>query len=337
MNVFQFCKSINLQENQNSSDTVTNSLGQAFTLPKIGKYVFRELCRLIREFNNCIYESRQQCPKHITISLIDASYGFLCSEGYETFMASADCLIDLDGRFPLKQCHEITLKNIEAANAHSGITIPTRFIKMCQAMDYFYNCVEKPIAESCGIAAWKMIIRVLHDTTKTLLPGCQFTVEPNLSFPLQSHPFASFPTASELPYRITTATAAYTIDNHLFVMNNVKLLSQEISNSKAEIIRSNDDEKDIIKQSHFERNDEENLRFVVSADDNANPTTDMANEQGHRSEIGISRHVFIDKDTDISYYDSGSSNSFMEDNSANDSYSYLSILECVSLLELCEE
>lgn len=36
--------------------------------------------------------------------------------------------------------------------------------------------MEKPVLRECGSPAWGVIARVLHDTTKTLMPTCKFAV-----------------------------------------------------------------------------------------------------------------------------------------------------------------
>lgn len=44
--------------------------------------IIRQLIgRLVIAFEECIKEARSRCPKHILITLIDASYGYLCKEG----------------------------------------------------------------------------------------------------------------------------------------------------------------------------------------------------------------------------------------------------------------
>ncbi|VDM47738.1 unnamed protein product, partial [Toxocara canis] len=43
------------------------------------------------------------------------------------------------------------------------------------ALNFFSGCVRLPIRHNCGVSAWSVIFRVLRDTTKTLMPGCQFT------------------------------------------------------------------------------------------------------------------------------------------------------------------
>lgn len=35
--------------------------------------------------------------------------------------------------------------------------------------------MRHPIRHNCGLEAWQVIFRVLKDTTKTLMPACQFT------------------------------------------------------------------------------------------------------------------------------------------------------------------
>ncbi|TKR78139.1 hypothetical protein L596_018995 [Steinernema carpocapsae] len=171
--VAEYAKILNQQDGSNASQK--SEFGQAIQLPKLGGQVFRELCRLIRNFDSCVLDYRHQCPKHITISLIDASYGYLCNEGYDTFMMSAECLMELDQRPSVKRCHDDTLRDIEKANAEHGITMPTKLDRMCDALNFFSGCVRLPIRHNCGVEAWQVIFRVLKDTTRTLMPACQFT------------------------------------------------------------------------------------------------------------------------------------------------------------------
>lgn len=44
------------------------------------------------------------------------------------------------------------------------------------SLNYFATCVEQPVLRECGSPAWTVIARVLHDTTKTLMPSCKFDV-----------------------------------------------------------------------------------------------------------------------------------------------------------------
>uniref|UniRef100_A0A1I7U3U2 RING-CH-type domain-containing protein n=1 Tax=Caenorhabditis tropicalis TaxID=1561998 RepID=A0A1I7U3U2_9PELO len=131
--------------------------------------------RLIAKFNSCVRDYRSTCPRHVTISLIDSSYGYLCNEGYNTFMESAECLMELDRKPSVKRCHDETLKEIESANTESGVSMPAKVDRMCGALNFFSGCVRSPIKQDCGFSAWQVIYRVLKDTTNTLMPACQFT------------------------------------------------------------------------------------------------------------------------------------------------------------------
>uniref|UniRef100_A0A0R3S2R2 CPG4 domain-containing protein n=1 Tax=Elaeophora elaphi TaxID=1147741 RepID=A0A0R3S2R2_9BILA len=298
-----------LKDGQNSS-AAQNSFGQAIALPKIGRIVFRELCRLVRNFNECVYKLRQQCPEHITVSLIDASYGFLCNEGYETFMASAECLVELDRQPTVKQCHETTLKHIEAANDQLNAETLNRFDKMCQALNYFASCVERPIAYGCGAEAWTMIFRVLRDTTNTLLPRCQFTGHSILT--------ATFPPSLSEAFPLSTTIIPKNIGNDL-------LRYREMLNEKAEIIWSNEEITASSVQS--ETNNHKGHKFAekLPSEYEDDPRRSTLNSQGEEPRSESNGHVFIGRDIDISYYDNDSDNptetasssSFLAVNSAN--------------------
>uniref|UniRef100_A0A0K0DBX3 DUF19 domain-containing protein n=1 Tax=Angiostrongylus cantonensis TaxID=6313 RepID=A0A0K0DBX3_ANGCA len=164
-----------LNNNQENSRGSPAEIRNAFSLPKMGASIFNELCRLIAKFNVCVREYRTQCLRHVTISLIDSSYGYLCNEGYNTFMESAECLMELDRKSTVKQCHDETLLEIETANVETNIPMEVKLDRMCRALNFFSGCVKAPIKQECGLSAWRVIYRVLKDTTHTLMPGCQFT------------------------------------------------------------------------------------------------------------------------------------------------------------------
>ncbi|VDM64758.1 unnamed protein product [Angiostrongylus costaricensis] len=139
---------------------------------------------MIAKFNVCVREYRTQCLRHVTIGLIDSSYGYLCNEGYNSesdsvqnsaFMESAECLMELDRKSTVKQCHDETLLEIETANVEANIAMEVKLDRMCRALNFFSGCVKAPIKQECGLSAWRVIYRVLKDTTHTLMPGCQFT------------------------------------------------------------------------------------------------------------------------------------------------------------------
>ncbi|KAK5965647.1 DUF19 domain-containing protein, partial [Trichostrongylus colubriformis] len=172
--VAEYAKLLN-NEQESPRSTGTSEIGSAFSLPNMGRRVFNGLCKLIAKFNVCVREYRMQCLRHVTISIIDSSYGYLCNEGYNTFMESAECLMELDRKPEVKKCHDETLLEIESANTETGITMAEKLDRMCGALNFFAGCVKSPIKHECGSSAWQVIYRVLKDTTNTLMPGCHFS------------------------------------------------------------------------------------------------------------------------------------------------------------------
>ncbi|CAJ0581149.1 unnamed protein product, partial [Mesorhabditis spiculigera] len=173
--VAEYAKVLNENQDSNRPGSDFPAMTQ-FSLPNMGGRVFNDLCKLVHKFNRCVQPLRADCPRHVTISLIDSSYGYLCNEGYSTFLESAECLMELDRQPSVKACHDETLQEIEVANTESGLAMNAKLDKMCSALNFFSDCVKSPIRQDCGSAAWAVIYRVLKDTTNTLMPGCQFTV-----------------------------------------------------------------------------------------------------------------------------------------------------------------
>uniref|UniRef100_A0A8R1E354 DUF19 domain-containing protein n=1 Tax=Caenorhabditis japonica TaxID=281687 RepID=A0A8R1E354_CAEJA len=215
--------------NQDSLSGGGSEFGSAFSLPNMGRKVFNELCRLIAKFNSCVRDHRSTCPRHVTISLIDSSYGYLCNEGYNTFMESAECLMELDRKPSVKRCHDETLKEIESANTESGVSMPAKVDRMCGALNFFSGCVRSPIKQDCGFSAWQVIYRVLKDTTNTLMPACQFTgtSQKLAAFQKESEKKLSAVTSTR---DLTTKTATVSIDE----MTTVTLPQTTISEKKEE-------------------------------------------------------------------------------------------------------
>jgi hypothetical protein len=47
-------------------------------------------------------------------------------------MDSADCLMELDQRPAVKECHDRTLKEIQSANDQVGMRLPEKMNRMCE-------------------------------------------------------------------------------------------------------------------------------------------------------------------------------------------------------------
>ncbi|KAK6742369.1 hypothetical protein RB195_009938 [Necator americanus] len=199
--VAEYAKLLN---NQDSPSGSASEIGSAFSLPNMGGRVFNELCMLIAKFNVCVRELRAQCVRHVTISLIDSSYGYLCNEGYNTFMESAECLMQLDRKPAVKRCHDETLVEIETTNTEAGIAMTAKLDRMCGALNFFAGCVKTSIKQECGSSAWQVIYRVLKDTTNTLMPGCQFTGASARLIAAEGEETQTQSTTTSIPSTVTT-------------------------------------------------------------------------------------------------------------------------------------
>ncbi|KJH49057.1 hypothetical protein DICVIV_04836 [Dictyocaulus viviparus] len=241
-----------------TSSSSTSEFGNAFSLPKIGRRVFNELCKLIAKFNVCVNEYRMQCLRHITISLIDSSYGYLCNEGYNkpnmiftAFMESAECLMELDRKPTVKRCHDETLVEIETANIDSNISMAAKLDRMCGALNFFASCVKTPIKQECGLSAWQVIYRVLKDTTNTLMPGCQFLAS----------------STKRIPYIETTAKAQILTTAHLPLTTSTSLMTNfkgHKDTMKIPINRQNDMNRNVLSQQLSQLNANHRLNLLLT-------------------------------------------------------------------------
>ncbi|VDN25296.1 unnamed protein product [Gongylonema pulchrum] len=231
---------------------------------------------------------------------------------FAAFMASAECLVEMDQQPEVKQCHEVTLKQIEEANRASGITVPSRFDKMCTALNYFSSCVERPIERNCGAAAWSAIFRVLGDTTNTLLPGCRFT-------------------GHSKPHDLPRPTSGYSPEAKATTMRSAdhdfRKYEAEVASEKAQIIWSNDEKTSPAIEEFVAsgpRNGEGHGKTAVHGPD---PRKNSLSSQSPRrkSNFESRKHVFIDRDTDISYYDNSND---VQEGTGVGSFSAISSANC---------
>ncbi|VDO66166.1 unnamed protein product [Haemonchus placei] len=152
--VAEYAKLIN-NNDQGPRNAGTSEIGNAFSLPNMGRRVFNGLCKSV--VTECSIQ-RVASPSR-----------------YLAFMESAECLMELDRKPEVKKCHDETLVEIETANSETGIAMAEKLDRMCGALNFFAGCVKSPIKHECGSSAWQVIYRVLKDTTNTLMPGCHFT------------------------------------------------------------------------------------------------------------------------------------------------------------------
>ncbi|MFH4982758.1 hypothetical protein AB6A40_009467 [Gnathostoma spinigerum] len=174
--VAQYATVLNNEDLSAKSLMPIPKFGGPTMIPETGKQIFRNLCKLIDEFNECVAAFRKECSRHVSVLLIDASYGYLCNEGYSTFINHADCLLQLDQKSSVKKCHSETLMGIEKANRDQNLSVSAKLTRVCRTLNYFSNCVRIPILHECGYEAWLVIRQVLRDTTITLMPACHVLV-----------------------------------------------------------------------------------------------------------------------------------------------------------------
>lgn len=237
--VAEYAKLLNSDQDRGNPRASNADLGTAFSLPNMGRRVFNGLCKLIAKFNVCVREYRMQCLRHVTISIIDSSYGYLCNEGYNTFMESAECLMELDRKPEVKRCHDETLLEIETANVETGIAMTEKLDRMCGALNFFAGCVKSPIKHECGSSAWQVIYRVLKDTTNTLMPGCQFTGTSAKLLTTQVHDVPSPSTVTSQAPPITTTTSSTSTTSVMVVDEFRQQMASERASSSRKGMKKN--------------------------------------------------------------------------------------------------
>uniref|UniRef100_A0A914W593 DUF19 domain-containing protein n=1 Tax=Plectus sambesii TaxID=2011161 RepID=A0A914W593_9BILA len=140
----------------------------AMQFPVQGANIFEHLCRLFKEFKDCVHDVH--CHS-LSIEAIDASYGYMCGDGYQLFRHHVECFAQVETHQKYLNCKRaataaITSLQVEKANTN------VYFAKLCSIMDQYLRCSHPIINSSCGQEAWQLVTRVTEDSLRVTMPSC---------------------------------------------------------------------------------------------------------------------------------------------------------------------
>nr|CDP91760.1 Bm7462, isoform b [Brugia malayi] len=142
----------------------------AIQFPVQGINIFRELCDIYAHFKEC---TRDISCSSISVQAIDASYGYMCGEGYQFFETYATCFAEVEAESNYVKCRK---KANEAITTAQKIKIPTNYSQyfelLCEIMDDYLRCCQPIINTFCGHNAWELVRTVTLDSLHVTMPTC---------------------------------------------------------------------------------------------------------------------------------------------------------------------
>uniref|UniRef100_A0A0R3S5X5 DUF19 domain-containing protein n=1 Tax=Elaeophora elaphi TaxID=1147741 RepID=A0A0R3S5X5_9BILA len=115
----------------------------AIQLPVQGTHIFRELCDVYVQFKEC---TQNIACSSISLEAVDASYGYMCGEGYKLFEDYATCFAEVE-----------TENNYVACKNEASAAIATAQKLLCEIMDHYLRCCYPVINAHCGRDAWELV------------------------------------------------------------------------------------------------------------------------------------------------------------------------------------
>ncbi|MCP9258620.1 hypothetical protein DINM_001354 [Dirofilaria immitis] len=155
-----------LQPVLNYAGKFQNTMG----LPLQGTDIFRELCDVYSHFKICT--NGIKCSS-ISIEAIDASYGYMCGAGYESFENYATCFAEVETEISYMECKNDASAAIALAQKTKIPNDYNQYFEiLCTIMDHYLRCCHPVINKHCGQGAWELVRTVTLDSLRVTMPKC---------------------------------------------------------------------------------------------------------------------------------------------------------------------
>ncbi|KAL4002457.1 Chondroitin proteoglycan 4 family protein [Acanthocheilonema viteae] len=142
----------------------------AIHFPVQGTNIFRELCNVYANFKEC---SQDISCSSISLEAVDASYGYMCGEGYKLFENYATCFAEVEIENNYVKCKNEASAAITAAQkAKIPNDYSQYFELLCEVMDHYLRCCRPVINAHCGRGAWELVRTITLDSLRVTMPAC---------------------------------------------------------------------------------------------------------------------------------------------------------------------
>ncbi|MFH4979200.1 hypothetical protein AB6A40_005909 [Gnathostoma spinigerum] len=142
----------------------------AVQFPLQGTDIFKRLCQIYAEFQDCTHDI--SCHS-IPVKAVDASYGYMCGNGYRLFEKYASCFAEVEVEDDYIKCKKRAADAIKAAQESNKNGDNEQYFKeMCRIMDEYLRCSHPIINRHCGSEAWDLVSTVTMDSLRVTMPSC---------------------------------------------------------------------------------------------------------------------------------------------------------------------
>uniref|UniRef100_A0A0N4Z481 DUF19 domain-containing protein n=1 Tax=Parastrongyloides trichosuri TaxID=131310 RepID=A0A0N4Z481_PARTI len=134
-----------------------------------GGHAFKELCSLYKDFEICI--SGIECQSISKLG-IEASYKFMCGEGYHIFDKYSKCFSQVEEEISYLECKNNASNEMEEILNFRQNDQLKYFNELCHVMENYLSCCKPNVIKKCGVEAWKLVSRITTDSLQVTMPNC---------------------------------------------------------------------------------------------------------------------------------------------------------------------
>ncbi|KAI1730418.1 chondroitin proteoglycan 4 domain-containing protein [Ditylenchus destructor] len=137
--------------------------------PLQGGDIFRKLCHLYDEFKSC---TKSLTCNSLSLKAVDASYGYMCGQGYSLFEEHAACFAEVENEPAYTACKHAASEAMDDALKFKQENVDLYFKKLCNVMDDYLSCCRPFVKHKCGSDAWQLVSQITLDSLGVTMPMC---------------------------------------------------------------------------------------------------------------------------------------------------------------------
>uniref|UniRef100_A0A915EG97 DUF19 domain-containing protein n=1 Tax=Ditylenchus dipsaci TaxID=166011 RepID=A0A915EG97_9BILA len=137
--------------------------------PLQGGDIFKHLCLLYNQFQEC---TRSTNCESISIKAVDASYGYMCGQGYTLFEEHAACFAEVENEPEYTSCKHAADQSMEDALKLKQNSVDMYFNRLCSVMEDYLSCCRPFVKHKCGQQAWQLVAQITIDSLHVTMPAC---------------------------------------------------------------------------------------------------------------------------------------------------------------------
>uniref|UniRef100_A0A1I7Z5U1 DUF19 domain-containing protein n=1 Tax=Steinernema glaseri TaxID=37863 RepID=A0A1I7Z5U1_9BILA len=142
----------------------------AVQFPFQGGNIFKELCSIYLQFKEC---TKSVSCHSISITAVDASYGYMCGAGYQLFEDHSACFAEIEREQTYIACKNAASDAMEEATKAKRDDLEAYFQRLCSVMDEYLRCCRPLVNRRCGPEAWDLVSQVTMDSLQVTMPTCE--------------------------------------------------------------------------------------------------------------------------------------------------------------------